>query len=194
MLVATDVAARGLDIDQLPHVVNYDLPNVPEDYVHRIGRTGRAGNEGQAVSLVCIDEHGLLGDIERLLKRELPRVVIDGFAPDARIAAEPVFKQRQQRPQLVQAVASAACLGRSFPAKARTVPRQRKSRRQKLRAANNAAEAHNSQLASNAAVSNRAARRSVRRNVGRMPDGPRMNGEARIEVSSSNPALFSVSI
>jgi ATP-dependent RNA helicase RhlE len=65
VLVATDIAARGLDIDQLPHVVNYELPNVPEDYVHRIGRTGRAGNEGEAVSLVCVDEHKLLGDIER---------------------------------------------------------------------------------------------------------------------------------
>jgi ATP-dependent RNA helicase RhlE len=74
----------------LPHVVNYDLPNVPEDYVHRIGRTGRAGNEGQAVSLVCIDEHGLLGDIERLLKRELPRVVIPGYEPDPSIRAEPI--------------------------------------------------------------------------------------------------------
>ncbi|MSQ98621.1 MAG: DEAD/DEAH box helicase, partial [Xanthomonadales bacterium] len=82
VLVATDVAARGLDIDQLPHVVNYDLPNVPEDYVHRIGRTGRAGNEGQAVSLVCIDEHELLVEIERLLKRDLPRVVIPGYEPD----------------------------------------------------------------------------------------------------------------
>jgi ATP-dependent RNA helicase RhlE len=90
VLVATDVAARGLDIDQLPHVVNYDLPNVPEDYVHRIGRTGRAGNEGQAVSLVCIDEHELLGDIERLLKRDLPRVVIPGYEPDPSIRAEPI--------------------------------------------------------------------------------------------------------
>jgi len=89
-LVATDVAARGLDIDQLPHVVNYDLPNVPEDYVHRIGRTGRAGNEGQAVSLVCIDEHELLVDIERLLKRDLPRVVIPGYEPDPSIRAEPI--------------------------------------------------------------------------------------------------------
>ncbi len=90
VLVATDVAARGLDIDQLPHVVNYDLPNVPEDYVHRIGRTGRAGNEGQAVSLVCIDEHELLGDIERLLKRDLPKVVIPGYEPDPSIRAEPI--------------------------------------------------------------------------------------------------------
>jgi len=90
VLVATDIAARGLDIDQLPHVVNFELPNVPEDYVHRIGRTGRAGNEGEAMSLVCVDEHKLLRDIERLLRREIPRVVIDGFAPDPRIKAEPI--------------------------------------------------------------------------------------------------------
>jgi len=81
VLVATDIAARGLDIDQLPLVVNFDLPNVPEDYVHRIGRTGRAGSTGQAVSLVCADEFRLLADIERLLKQVLPRKVIDGFDP-----------------------------------------------------------------------------------------------------------------
>lgn len=98
VLVATDIAARGLDIDQLPHVVNFELPNVPEDYVHRIGRTGRAGNEGEAVSLVCVDERDFLRDIERLIKREIPKVVIDGFTPDPNIAAEPVFKQRAPRP------------------------------------------------------------------------------------------------
>ena len=70
--MATDIAARGIDIDELPHVVNFELPNVPEDYVHRIGRTGRAGAEGVAVSLVCVDEHKFLADIERLLKRSLP--------------------------------------------------------------------------------------------------------------------------
>jgi ATP-dependent RNA helicase RhlE len=90
VLVATDIAARGLDIDQLPHVVNYELPNVPGDYVHRIGRTGRAGNEGQAVSLVCVDEHKLLADIERLLKRDLPRAVIQGYEPDPTIRAEAI--------------------------------------------------------------------------------------------------------
>jgi ATP-dependent RNA helicase RhlE len=107
VLVATDIAARGLDIDQLPHVVNYELPNVPEDYVHRIGRTGRAGNEGQAVSLVCVDEHKLLGDIERLLKRDLPRIMIPGYEPDPSIRAEPIVRRsgpggqaraRNQRP------------------------------------------------------------------------------------------------
>jgi ATP-dependent RNA helicase RhlE len=94
VLVATDIAARGLDIDQLPHVVNYELPNVPEDYVHRIGRTGRAGNEGQAVSLVCVDEKKLLGDIERLLKRELAKIVIPGYEPDPAIRAEPIRNGR----------------------------------------------------------------------------------------------------
>lgn len=90
VLVATDIAARGLDIDQLPHVVNFDLPNVPEDYVHRIGRTGRAGCEGEAVSLVCIDEHKLLKDIEYVLKQAIPSVVISGFEPDPAIKAEPI--------------------------------------------------------------------------------------------------------
>jgi len=98
VLVATDIAARGLDIDQLPHVVNYELPNVPEDYVHRIGRTGRAGNEGQALSLVCVDEHKLLGDIERLLKRDLPRVVIPGYEPDPSIRPEPIRQRSNDRP------------------------------------------------------------------------------------------------
>ncbi|CAN5654654.1 ATP-dependent RNA helicase RhlE [soil metagenome] len=90
VLVATDIAARGLDIDMLPHVVNFELPNVSEDYVHRIGRTGRAGNEGQAVSLVCVDEKSLLRDIERLLKREIPKEVIAGYDPDPSIPPEPI--------------------------------------------------------------------------------------------------------
>jgi ATP-dependent RNA helicase RhlE len=90
VLVATEIAARGLDIDQLPHVVNYELPNVPEDYVHRIGRTGRAGNTGEAVSLVCVDEHKLLRDIERLLNHPIPKVILEGYAPDPNIKAEPI--------------------------------------------------------------------------------------------------------
>ena len=94
VLVATDIAARGLDIDQLPHVVNYELPNVPEDYVHRIGRTGRAGNGGEAISLVCVDEQKLLRDIEKLLKREIPKVVLEGYEPDPNIKAEPIQKGR----------------------------------------------------------------------------------------------------
>ena len=97
LLVATDIAARGIDIDQLPHVVNFDLPNVPEDYVHRIGRTGRAGAEGEAISLVCVDEHALLRDIERLIKRQIEQVTLPGFEVDPSIAAEPIQKGRQQR-------------------------------------------------------------------------------------------------
>lgn len=95
VLVATDIAARGLDIDQLPHVVNYELPNVPEDYVHRIGRTGRAESTGEAISLVCVDEHKLLRDIERLLKREVPRIALPGYEPDPSIKAEPIVNGRQ---------------------------------------------------------------------------------------------------
>lgn len=82
VLVATDIAARGIDIDKLPFVVNFDLPNVSEDYVHRIGRTGRAGAEGLAVSLVCDEEFKLLQDIERLIQLILDREIVEGFAPD----------------------------------------------------------------------------------------------------------------
>lgn len=99
VLVATDIAARGLDIDQLPHVVNFELPNVPEDYVHRIGRTGRAGSEGQAVSLVCVDEKKLLRDIEKLIKRELPKEIIPDYKPDPSIKPEPIRKARTMRPR-----------------------------------------------------------------------------------------------
>ncbi len=81
VLVATDIAARGLDIDQLPHVVNYEIPNVPEDYVHRIGRTGRAGREGVALSLVAGAEHGLFEDIRKLVKTSIATEVIEGFQP-----------------------------------------------------------------------------------------------------------------
>jgi len=95
VLVATDIAARGIDIDQLPHVVNYDLPNVPEDYVHRIGRTGRAGATGEAVSLVCVDELQLLKDIEKLIKRAVPQEVIAGFEPDPNAKPEPIQRRSQ---------------------------------------------------------------------------------------------------
>ena len=102
VLVATDIAARGLDIDQLPQVVNFELPNVPEDYVHRIGRTGRAGSSGAAVSLVDHEEVKLLKGIERLIKREIPRVEVDGFVAPSKIEAEaprPPRPQQQRRPQ-----------------------------------------------------------------------------------------------
>lgn len=82
ILVATDIAARGIDIDQLPQVVNFDLPNVPEDYVHRIGRTARAGSSGHAVSLVSADEVKQLSDIERLIKNKIPREEVEGFEPE----------------------------------------------------------------------------------------------------------------
>ncbi len=95
VLVATDIAARGLDIDQLPHVVNYELPNVAEDYVHRIGRTGRAGNTGEAMSLVSIDEEKLLRSIERLIKKEIPKVTIEGFEATEKLSDLP--KEKQQR-------------------------------------------------------------------------------------------------
>jgi len=94
VLVATDIAARGIDIDMLPHVVNYELPNVPEDYVHRIGRTGRAGAKGEAVSLVCVDENGFLRDIERLIKREIPKEIVPGFEPHPSEKPEPIVLGR----------------------------------------------------------------------------------------------------
>jgi len=94
VLVATDIAARGIDIDQLPHVVNFELPNVPEDYVHRIGRTGRAGATGEAISLACVDEDIFLRDIERLIKRSIAREVVPGFEPPPNEKAEPIVLGR----------------------------------------------------------------------------------------------------
>ena len=99
VLVATDIAARGIDIDQLPHVVNFELPNVAEDYVHRIGRTGRAGNEGEAMSLVCVDELKLLKDIERLTKNEIPKIAVEGYDVDPSIKAEPIQNGRGGKQQ-----------------------------------------------------------------------------------------------
>ena len=95
ILVATEVAARGLDIDGLPHVVNFELPTVAEDYIHRIGRTGRAGLEGDAISLVCVDEADLLADIERLLRKPIPRELVPGYEPDRRLRAEPIREVRR---------------------------------------------------------------------------------------------------
>ncbi len=97
MLVATDIAARGLDIEELPHVVNYELPNVPEDYVHRIGCTGRAAATGEALSLVCVDEHKLLRDIERLLKKRSRASRLPAMSRIRSIKAEPIQNGRQQR-------------------------------------------------------------------------------------------------
>jgi ATP-dependent RNA helicase RhlE len=105
VLVATDIAARGLDIEQLPQVVNFDLPNVPEDYVHRIGRTGRAGATGHAVSLVCADEITQLSDIERLTKKLLERKLVDGFEPvhdlpESRLDTRPIKPKKPKKPRV----------------------------------------------------------------------------------------------
>ena len=94
-LVATDIAARGIDIDDLPHVVNYDIPNVSEDYVHRIGRTGRAGADGTAVNLVCLDEEGFMQDIERFTKQNIAVQIVEGFMPEPGEKAEPIAMGRQ---------------------------------------------------------------------------------------------------
>ncbi len=101
VMVATDIAARGIDIHLLPHVVNFDLPNVSEDYVHRIGRTGRAGSNGEAISLVSADEAKMLQDIERLIQKKIPRTLIDGFEPDHDVPDAPLntkpFKARKTK-------------------------------------------------------------------------------------------------
>ena len=97
VLVATDIAARGLDIEELPHVVNFELPNVPEDYVHRIGRTGRAGSTGEAISLVSPDENPFLADIEKLLRRKLDRAVVPGFEPGSAPRPEERLETQQDR-------------------------------------------------------------------------------------------------
>ena len=97
VLVATDIAARGLDIPLLPHVINFELPNIPEDYVHRIGRTGRAGAKGEAISLVCIDEKIYLRDIERVVGMRIPSELKEGFEPDPNIKPEPVKKKGNSR-------------------------------------------------------------------------------------------------
>jgi ATP-dependent RNA helicase RhlE len=105
VLVATDIAARGLDIEQLPHVVNYELPMVPEDYIHRIGRTGRAGTDGEAISLVCVDEAPLLRDIQSLLRRTIRSEVIAGFEPDRTVRPEPIRLRSTPAERAVHAAA-----------------------------------------------------------------------------------------
>ncbi len=118
-LVATDIAARGIDIDELPHVVNYEIPNVCEDYVHRIGRTGRAGNEGAAVNLVCLDEEGFMQEIARFTKQQIPVQTIEGFGPEEGERAEPIAMGRQTiwggagKPPSREVMAAAAKAARS---------------------------------------------------------------------------------
>ena len=99
ILVATDIAARGIDIDQLPNVVNYDLPNVAEDYVHRIGRTGRAGASGQAVSFVTLDDIKQLADIQNLIQQEIPVVQVDGLSSTHKLPAIPLKAVKPKRPK-----------------------------------------------------------------------------------------------
>ncbi len=128
VLVATDIAARGLDIQKLPHVVNFELPHVPEDYVHRIGRTARAGEDGTAVSLVCVDEQKLLKDIEKLLKRDIKKEFVPGYEVDKRIKAEPINKGRagQGKPNGGPRKKASRPTGRKRPGKnARNNPRKR---------------------------------------------------------------------
>jgi len=165
VMVATDIAARGIDIDQLPHVVNYDLPNVPEDYVHRIGRTGRAGATGEAISLVCVDEHGFLRDIERLLKRPIAREVVPGFEPDPHAVAQPVFANRNRGRELTQkhAHSPAAPRGqhRAAHGNARQEPaHQRHTPSSSVHNRDGAQSRHHAQPRSSNVVTNGAARQS----------------------------------
>ena len=97
--MATDIAARGIDIPLLPHVVNFELPNIPEDYVHRIGRTGRAGSNGEAVSVVSVDEYPYLEDIQKLISFKIPSEIPDGFPLDPRITAAAPKKKNRSRPR-----------------------------------------------------------------------------------------------
>ena len=131
VLVATDIAARGLDIDRLPHVVNYELPFVAEDYVHRIGRTARAGQKGHAVSLVCVDENKLLHDIEKLLGSNIRKEIIPGYEPDPRIKAEPLSKGGGQRSAAGRGGNRPGKNARSKTTKSRGGPRKRSSGRQR---------------------------------------------------------------
>lgn len=119
VLVATDIAARGIDIDELPHVVNYEIPNVVEDYVHRIGRTGRAGASGEAINLMCLDEEGFMAEIELFTKQSLPRQPVEGFGADEGERAEPIAMGRQTlwgglgRPPSREVMAAAARAART---------------------------------------------------------------------------------
>jgi ATP-dependent RNA helicase RhlE len=97
VMVATDIAARGLDIPLLPHVINFDLPNISEDYVHRIGRTGRAGASGEAISLVSADETSFLIAIEKLIGLKLPVEIVEGFEPDPTASTKPINRQQEAR-------------------------------------------------------------------------------------------------
>jgi ATP-dependent RNA helicase RhlE len=126
VLVATDVAARGLDISRLPHVINFELPEVAEDYVHRIGRTARAGEAGEAISLVCADERNLLRGIERLLKREIPQIVLPGYEPTETEATSQRTPQRKPRSHAPRAHAKPAPRPHSHQSQGRRASRDRR--------------------------------------------------------------------
>ncbi|WP_341677928.1 DEAD/DEAH box helicase [Niveibacterium sp. SC-1] len=119
VLVATDIAARGLDIEELPHVVNYELPNVPADYVHRIGRTGRAGARGEALSLVSADERAFLADIEKLIKKRITSEIVAGFEPGTGSAEDPEERREPRPPR------NAPRSGSGRNGNARSAPRER---------------------------------------------------------------------
>jgi ATP-dependent RNA helicase RhlE len=171
VLVATDIAARGLDIEELPHVVNYELPNVPEDYVHRIGRTGRAAATGEALSLVCVDEHKLLHDIERLLKKR------------SRASLLPAMSRiRRSKPSRFRTVASSAVAavaarqGRGGQGQGRSqqsAPRRNDGEAPKAGAKPHAVSARRNRPASNSAV---VARVNQRQLSNRLPPDRRYPG------------------
>jgi ATP-dependent RNA helicase RhlE len=125
VLVATDVAARGLDIEDLPHVVNFELPFDPQDYIHRIGRTGRAGQTGDAISLVCIDETDLLRGVQRLLRRAIPWAVLEGFVPDRNAEPRPVRTPGGRGMSPTPAPAGSGSSSASGGARRRRTPRSR---------------------------------------------------------------------
>ncbi len=170
VLVATDIAARGIDIDQLPHVVNFELPNVAEDYVHRIGRTGRAGNEGEAMSLVCVDELKLLKDIEKLINREIPSDVIEGYEPDPSIKAEPIRNgsnkgRGQQRPARRNS-ASSSSAGKKSPRAGKNA-RRRASENNTGNSANKTASPWKKQSSGNGNSNNQVRTQNRSRNTSR---------------------------
>ena len=132
-LIATDVAARGLDIDDLPHVINYELPHTPEDYVHRIGRTGRAGKLGVAISLVSAHEVGYLVDIEKLIKRPIEQVEVVGFEPEAEYEYPPGNKKK--RPPAASTAAPSKAPSKAPPSRAPVAQAQRTPRRSNMVAA-----------------------------------------------------------
>lgn len=138
VLVATDIAARGLDIDHLPHVINHDLPQVAEDYVHRIGRTGRAGKSGEAISLVSADEIKLLSEVERLIRKKLQRIVVEGFEPNHDVPDTKLKPQKKKKPHKKKlARKNAQAQPKQSPNKPRTKRKSKNAQRQSTRSTHN---------------------------------------------------------